>query len=120
ARVVLMLVGDKNGVTAVETLARRTQASRSRFPAKARVHQQARLLRANPGGVASTAAAQHANSYAQETLPALLGRARWSHPTSGQTRPHYKAGGANRKSENSEPRSKTPSRGRAGCGMFSA
>src|SRR3989442_12504907 len=37
-----------------------------------------------------------------KTLPALLGRARWSRPTSGQTRPHYKAGGANRKSENSE------------------
>src|SRR6266487_4293539 len=72
-----MLVGDEDSVTAVERLTHRTQASRDRFPAKARVHQQARLLRANPGGVASTAAAQHANPYAQLTLPALLGRARW-------------------------------------------
>src|SRR5207249_9452216 len=71
ADVVLMLVGDENSVTAIETLLCHTQASRGRFPAKARVHQQARLLRANPGGVTSTAAAQHANPYAQETLPAL-------------------------------------------------
>src|SRR5437773_9578643 len=109
-----MLVGDKNGVTAIKALARRAQASRDRFPAKARVHHQARLLRANPGGVAATAAAQHANPYAQLTLPALLGRARWPRAEiqvelARIIRQAARIGKA-----------KTPSRGRAGCGMFSA
>ena len=64
--VVLVLMGNDDGVTLFGALADGRQARASLLAAQTRIHQQARPLRRNPGGVPATSAGQHANANAQK------------------------------------------------------